>query len=72
MAYQSDLRLDSLQTLWACHPFTQREAAPLLGISQSALSQYLSGTIPLNTDIIIKFSKFFKVKPEVIDSSLSF
>lgn len=39
---------------------SQAKAAKALGINQSALSQYLRGEIPLNTDFLAKFAKLTK------------
>jgi len=73
MDSKTDKRLTKIQELWIKQPeLTQRTAASKLKISQSATCQYLNGRIPLNTDIIIKFAKLFKVTPPEIDSSLKF
>jgi transcriptional regulator with XRE-family HTH domain len=49
---------------------TQASIAHDMGITQSALSQYLTGRVPLNTDIIIKFAQVLNVYPYEIDASL--
>ena len=67
-----DIRLKKIQDLWLAHNFTQREAASILKISQSAVSQYLNGKIPLNISIVIAFAKLFQTNPVNIDSSLKF
>jgi predicted transcriptional regulator len=73
MDSESDPRLISIRQLWNQRmDLTQRSAARELGISQSAVCQYLSGKIPLNLEIIIKFSKLFSVKPFEIDPDLDF
>lgn len=48
----------------------QVKLAKLLNISQSAISQYLNGQIPLNTDFIVDFARIFKVSPITLDPSL--
>lgn len=50
---------------------TQAEAAERMGITQSALNQYLTGRIPLNTDIIIKFAKVMDLYPYEINPDLN-
>ncbi len=73
MDYKNDKRLKKIQQLWdADLQLTQRKAALDLGISQSAVCQYLRGKIPLNLPIIIKFAKLFNTSPIEIDSSLKF
>jgi transcriptional regulator with XRE-family HTH domain len=47
-------------------PWTQEEAAALLGFGQSALSQYLNGDIPLNLPAAVKFGKLLNCKPNDI------
>lgn len=39
---------------------TQKTAAEALGMNQSALSQYLRGAVPLNTDFVTKFASLTK------------
>lgn len=72
MDYKQDQRLKKIQQLWDSDVLTQRKAASELGISQSAVCQYLGGKIPLNLTIIIKFAKLFNVSPPEIDSKLKF
>lgn len=73
MDNQSDPRLKIILELWHSNAhLTQRSAATQLGISQSAVCQYLNGKIPLNLEMIIKFSKLFKISPVKIDSNLNF
>jgi len=67
-----DPRLKKIQDQWEWADYTQEEAALRLGITQSAVCQYLKGTIPLNTDIIIKFAKLFEIIPYQIDRRLKF
>jgi len=73
MDRKTDTRLKKILDLWNNDPnLTQRKAASELGMSQSAVCQYLNNKIPLNIEIIIKFSKLFKVAPSDIDSKLKF
>ena len=73
MDRKTDTRLKKILDLWNSDPhLTQRKAAYELGMSQSAVCQYLNNKIPLNIEIIIKFSKLFKVAPSDIDSKLKF
>ena len=65
-------RLKKIQPHWPKAGYTQEEAAGKLKITQSAVCQYLKGTIPLNTDIIIKFAILFNIKPSEIDARLEF
>lgn len=50
-----------LRQLWdtkkALLGLTQESVAERLGITQSAVGQYLRGVIPLNTDMILKFAR---------------
>lgn len=51
---------------------TQEKAADALGFStQATVSQYLRGTIPLNTDATLKFAALLGVKPEEIRPDLA-
>lgn len=51
---------------------TQEKAADALGFStQATVSQYLNGSIPLNTDATLKFSALLGVKPEDIRPDLA-
>ena len=69
----TDPRLTFIKERWVNRPeLTQRTAASELKISQSAVCQYLNGTIPLNYAIIIKIAKLLNVSPVDIDSSLKF
>ena len=73
MNHNKNPRLLIIKKLWAEEPdLTQRMAAEEMGISQSAISQYMTGSIPLNLDIIIKFARLFKVSPPKIDNDLEF
>ena len=49
---------------------TQESAAAELGINQSAVSQYLNGTIRINYRILLGFSKILGVPPESIRNDL--
>lgn len=49
---------------------TQESAAAELGINQSAVSQYLNGTIRINYRILLGFSKVLGVLPESIRNDL--
>lgn len=52
--------------------FTQKIAAELLGLgTQSALSQYLNGIIPLNTGLIISLATLLGCQPSDIRPSLA-
>lgn len=59
MAYDSDT-LNLIKKTWvnfkASTKTSQAKAAKVMGMNQSAFSQYLRGDIPLNTDFISKFS----------------
>ena len=73
MDRKTDARLKKILDLWTNDPsLTQRRAAIDLKISQSAICQYLTGKIPLNIPIIIKFAKLFNVSPIEIDPDLNF
>lgn len=51
---------------------TQEKAADALGFNtQGAVSQYLNGKVPLNTDTVIKFAKLLRVIPEDIKPELA-
>jgi len=45
---------------------TQASIAEEIGTSQSAISQYLNGTIALNTDAVIVFAKLLQCEPKDI------
>ena len=45
---------------------TQVTVADEIGTSQSAISQYLNGTIALNTDAVIVFAKLLQCEPKDI------
>lgn len=49
---------------------TQEDVASVLGVSQSAVSQYLTGQIPLNYAALIAFSQVIGCDPESIRSDL--
>ncbi len=51
---------------------SQEMVAAALGFaSQSAVSQYIKGGIPLNQDAVAKFAKFFGVSPAEISPTIS-
>lgn len=61
----------SLRRLWDDKKkglgLTQEKAAAALGFStQAAVSHYLSGYTPLNTDAVLKFAALLKVQPSLI------
>lgn len=71
-------RLKSAFRMWQsarrerAEPFTQDEVAEnLFGFGQSALSQYLNGTIPLNLATLAKFTQVLGVRPENISPGLA-
>ena len=45
-------------------------AGELFGFGQSALSQYLNGTIPLNADALAKFASVLNILPGAISPSI--
>lgn len=53
------------------HGFTQASVAKQFGYTQSAVSQYLSGTIALNTDTVLNFAKILRCQPEDIRPEFS-
>lgn len=61
MEYSDDV-LKKVQLAWSSHKdakaLSQAKAAKAMGMNQSAFSQYLRGTIPLNTDFLTKFTAF--------------
>jgi len=59
-----------LNYFWEKSRITQTDAAQYLGITQSAISQYLHGSIKLNTDIILQFSEMLGVNPQQIDPDI--
>lgn len=67
MDRKRDTRLINIQERWYQSQITQTEAAKQMGISQPCLNQYLKGSIPLNTDTVIKFATLFDVAPSEID-----
>jgi transcriptional regulator with XRE-family HTH domain len=62
--------LTNLQKIWQSQQRNQTRVAEDLGISQPALSQYLRGKVPLNTDFILKVAKILNVNPLEIDPAL--
>lgn len=69
-------RLKSAFKIWqaaeksAKRPSSQEEAALRMGFGQSALSQYLNGTIPLNAEVLWKFSRLLGCNPQEISPTL--
>lgn len=61
---------EQLKYFWTKSGMTQEEAAEYLSISQSAISQYLNGTIKLNTDIILQFAEMLGINPRQIDPDI--
>ena len=63
---------DRAKSLWVskkkAEKLSQSDAADSLGMSSSAFNQYINGVIPFNTDATLKFSKYFGVKPSVLNS----
>ncbi|MEH6729275.1 MAG: helix-turn-helix transcriptional regulator [Pseudoalteromonas distincta] len=61
MEYSDDV-LKKVQIAWSSHKdakaLSQASAAKAMGMNQSAFSQYLRGTIPLNTNFLAKFTAF--------------
>jgi transcriptional regulator with XRE-family HTH domain len=52
-------------------PFSQEVISEsMFGFGQSALSQYLNGTIPLNADVLKKFAGVLGVPPAAISPSI--
>lgn len=60
-----------LRDLWLAHKdahrTSQRELAKHLGWSQSAVAQFINGTMPLSTDAKFKFAKFFDIPVTDLD-----
>lgn len=52
-------------------PVSQMEAAHQLGFGQSALSQYLTGKIPLNGPVLAKLAELLGITPEDISPSVA-
>lgn len=67
-------RLENLQREWRLKKqrdkATQTQAAAEIGWTQSAFSQYLSGTTELNPSAIIKLAKYLDVPPSAIDPDM--
>lgn len=66
MEYNQDVQ-KRVQSAWATHKqgrgVSQVAAAKALGMNQSAFSQYIRGTIPLNTDFLRKFAALTDIDP---------
>jgi len=68
----TDPRLSNLIKIWNRTPnVSQKKAAIAMDITQPAVSYFLNGKNPLNTDIVIKFAKYLNVFPYEIDPSLN-
>ena len=52
-------------------PVSQDAAAAKLGFGQSALSQYLNGSIPLNGQVLAKFAGLMDIPPDLISPSVA-
>jgi len=52
-------------------PSSQEEVAERLGFGQSALNQYLNGKIPLNGEVLAKFSELLGVDPSDISPAIA-
>src|SRR5262245_38280941 len=70
-------RLKSLYERWKerrrtnGEPSSQETVAAMLGInSQSTVSQYVNGKIPLNPKALVKFAELLEVPPEDISPAL--
>ncbi|WP_394241177.1 hypothetical protein [Vibrio astriarenae] len=67
--------LERIRASWVAYKdktgISQVKAAELLGMNQSAFSQYLRGTVPLNNNFISKFAILVKEEPSNFDESLS-
>lgn len=66
----------NLRRIWAAKKeelgLTQAKAATLLGFNtQSSVSQYLRGDVPLNTDAVLGFARILGILPSEIQPSLS-
>ncbi|MFY3139302.1 helix-turn-helix domain-containing protein [Achromobacter xylosoxidans] len=66
-------RLKALYAEWKANNrnHTQAYAAKYMGITQSAVSQYLLGKIALNLDTLLKFANLFGCRPEEISPALA-
>jgi phage repressor protein C with HTH and peptisase S24 domain len=71
-------RLRALYEQWkqdrrtAGEPASQEVVAGLLGFnSQSSVSQYVNGRIPLNVSALLKFAELLSVKPDAISPELA-
>lgn len=62
--YQAKLR-DSGQ------PASQDDVAELFGFGQSAFNQYIRGKIPLNVNVLLRFSEVLQVDPMNISPALT-
>ncbi|RZI81091.1 MAG: XRE family transcriptional regulator [Rubrivivax sp.] len=52
-------------------PFSQESLAEVFQLSQSTMSQYINGSIPLNADALRKFAQVMNVDPLSISPSIS-
>lgn len=67
MDRRRDPRLTVLKQYMKESRLTQKQAGLSMGISQSAVHQYLHGKINLNAEIIIKFADVLGIAPSKID-----
>lgn len=69
---EATARLKSAWAAWqARHPkVTQAQAAPGMGITQSALSQYLQGKVPMRSEAAFKIARFLGVDPRELRPDL--
>lgn len=65
----------NLKAVWKARKselgLNQERAADIFGCTQSGISQYLNGRIPLNTDAIYKFAKMLDVPPHTINPKIN-
>lgn len=69
---EATVRLNAAWQAWqARHPkVTQAQAAPGMGITQSALSQYLQGKVPMRSEAAFKIARFLGVDPRELRPDL--
>lgn len=76
LTQEDKLIADRLKTIWNEKKrelgLSQEVAAGKMGFNtQAAVSQFLNGKIPLNTENVLKFSEMLRVPPETIDPSIA-
>ena len=60
-----------LRKIWSERdPLSEEAAGAKMGMTQSAVNQYLNGYIELNINTIVKFARLLKVYPSDIDPAL--